>query len=63
MSLVTLEDKQRALALIDGRSPAKDRQLLSLAQQTAWTSNQRALVERLDRARITQACESRRGDG
>ena len=50
MSLVTLGDKQTTLGLVGRGSPAQDRLLLSLAQRTTWTHNQRTLVERLVRA-------------
>ena len=51
MSLVTLSDKRGALALVGSGSPAQDRLLLSLAQQTTWTHNQRELVEKIWAAR------------
>lgn len=47
MSLVTLGDRAKALALVGIHSVAQNRLLLSLAQQTTWTHNQRALVEQL----------------
>jgi hypothetical protein len=49
MRLVTLADKQTVLRLVGRGSPAQDRLLLSLAQQTTWTHNQQILVERLVR--------------
>lgn len=49
MSLVTLDDKKRVLAMVGTGSPAQDRLLRSLAQQTTWTDNQRALTERMRR--------------
>ena len=55
MHLVTLHDKQTALGLVGLGSPAQDRLLLSLAQQTTWTHNQRVLVERLVRISATRA--------
>lgn len=59
MSLVTLDDKHRALQLIGGGSPAQDRLLLSLAQRTTWTHNQRALVEKLVRERLAWTADER----
>lgn len=48
MSLVTLDDKKKALRLY-GRclSPGLAIRLRSLAQQTTWTEKQRGLVEKL----------------
>ena len=57
MSLVTLEDKQRALHLVGGGSPAQDRLLLSLATRTTWTHHQRALVDKIMRERQSSRCD------
>lgn len=47
MSLVTLGDKAKALQMVGLGSGSQDRLLLSLAQQTMWTHNQRSLVDRM----------------
>lgn len=47
MSLVTLGDKAKALQMVGLGSTAQDRLLLSLAQRTTWTHNQRDLVDRM----------------
>lgn len=47
MSLVTIEDAVKAYGMVGGGSSQQDKLLLSLARQTTWTHQQRALVERL----------------
>lgn len=47
MSLVTLRDKQRLLALVGTGSAKRDDRLLSLANQLTWTTAQRRLVEQM----------------
>lgn len=51
MSLVTLGDKAKAMQMVGLGSASHDRLLLSLAQQTMWTHNQRSLVDRMWRER------------
>jgi len=60
MNLVTVGDRTKALQLVGGGSPAQDRLLLSLAQQTTWTRNQRALVERMLSERTHQRDQTHR---
>jgi hypothetical protein len=47
MSLVTLRDKQRLLAVLGTGSERRDERILSLANQLTWTDAQRRLVELL----------------
>ena len=58
MSLVTLGDKAKALQMVGLGSGSQDRLLLSLAQQTMWTHNQRSLVDRMWREQ-----QQKRADG
>lgn len=51
MSLVTLRDKQRLLALVGTGSDKRDDRILSLANKLTWTDAQRHLVEQLLRER------------
>ena len=59
MSFVTLGDKAKALQMVGLGSGSQDRLLLSLAQQTMWTHNQRSLVDRMWRERQRKRADSR----
>ena len=47
MSLVTLRDKQRLLALLGTGTERRDERILSLANRLTWTTAQRRLVEQM----------------
>ncbi len=47
MSLVTLRDKQRLLALLGTGTERRDERIISLANQLTWTAAQRRLAEQM----------------
>lgn len=47
MSLVTLRDKQRLLALVGTGTERRDERILSLANRLTWTTAQRRLAEQM----------------
>lgn len=59
MSLVTLRDKQRLLALLGAGTERRDERILSLANRLTWTTAQRHLAAQLlrDRPRTNEAAQ------